>query len=289
MESNDPTTRNGVHQRQTHGLARSSCFVVGGLWLAIAASAQDQPKSRSADALLRLVSADAAVVFTVDGLRDQLRSFTASRMYEGLQQLPSVKAWIESEKGQQLRHSRDQIEAALGVKLTEICDELLGDSVVLALRLPQEAPADASQARGLLIFQARDKALLERLVQTINDKQKGSGELAQVTDRESAGTTYHMREFPPAAGRPPEWYITYADGTFAFSNSESLIKSVIDRKGSWADSRKSAGRVLSGYSSGSGLGCRAAAWSHRTRPVPIGQAPDAGTIRGSSIRRTAPD
>jgi hypothetical protein len=214
-----------------------SCFAFGGLWLVLTAAAQDQPNSRSADALLRLVPADAAVVLTVDGLRDQLRSFTSSRVYEGLRQLPSVEAWIESEKGQQLRHSRDQIEAALGVKLTEICDELLGDSVVLALRLSPDTPADSGQARGLLIFQARDKALLERLIQAINAKQKGSGELAQVTDREHGGTTYHMREFPPAADRPSEWYVTYGDGTFAFSNSESLIKSVIDRKGR-GDSRQ---------------------------------------------------
>jgi hypothetical protein len=228
-----------------------SCFAVGGLWLVLAAAAQDQPSDRSADALLRLVPADAAVVLTVDGLRDQLRSFTASRMYEGLKQLPSVKAWIESEKGQQLRRSRDQIEAALGVKLTEICDELFGDSVVLALRLPQDAPADASQARGLLLFQARNNALLARLVQAINDKQKEGGELAEVIDREHGGTTYHMREFPPAAERPAEWYVTYADGTFAFSNSESLIKSVIDRKGS-GNSRKPADISGSHGDSGSG-------------------------------------
>ena len=36
--------------------------------------------------------------------------------------------------------------------------------------------------------------------------------------------------FLRAAARPSEWYLTYPDGTFAFSNSESLIQSVIDRK-----------------------------------------------------------
>jgi hypothetical protein len=250
MESNDPTSALDS-SRLLHGLTRLSCFAVGGLWLVLAAAAQDQTNSRSADALLRLVPADAAVVLAVDGLRDQLRTFTASRVYEGLLQLPSVKAWIESEKGQQLRRSRDQIEAALGVKLADICDELLGDSVVLALRLSPDAPADSGQARGLLIFQARNKVLLARLVQVINDKQKEGGELAQVIDREHGGTTYHMREFPPAAERPSEWYVTYADGTFAFSNSESLIKSVIDRKGR-GDSRQPAD--VSGARNGSGSG-----------------------------------
>ena len=189
-------------------------------------------------------------------------------LYEGLQQLPAVKAWIESEKGQQLRHSRDQIEAALGVKLTEICDELLGDSVVLALRLSPDAPADSSQARGLLLFQARDNALLERLIQVINAKQKDSGELAQVTDREHGGTTYHMREFPPAADRPSEWYVTYRGRNFRILQLRELDQ-VGDRP-QRAERFATTGADVSGTRDASGSGTRS--WSHRTRPIPVGQA-----------------
>ncbi len=118
----------------------------------------------------------------------------------------------------------------LGIKLNDICDDLIGDAVILALRLPPEAPADGSQARGLLLFQARNLALLERLINAVNEKQQAGGELDRVVAREHRGIAYHMREFPPAASRPSEWYVTYPDGTFAFSNSESLIQSVIDRK-----------------------------------------------------------
>ena len=54
------------------------------------------------DTLLRLVPPDAAVVLTVEGLREQLQAFTSSRLFAGLKQLPTVKTWIESEKSQQL-------------------------------------------------------------------------------------------------------------------------------------------------------------------------------------------
>jgi hypothetical protein len=64
----------------------------------------------------------------------------------------------------------------------------------------------------------------------VNDKQKAGGELEQLTEREHRGKAYQMREFPAAASRPAEWYVMYPDGTFAFSNSEALIRSVIDRK-----------------------------------------------------------
>ncbi len=189
-----------------------------------------EPGARPADALLRLVAPDAAVVLTVEGLRDQVRAFTGAPLAGELWRLPAVRAWIASEKHQQFEQSRARIEAVLGVNLTDLRDELLGDAVVLALRLPPEGRADASLARGLLLFRARDVALLERLIGVINKTQKGSGELVQVGDRQRAGTTYHVRTFRPAAGRPPEWYVAYPDGTFAFSNSELLIQAVIDRK-----------------------------------------------------------
>jgi hypothetical protein len=200
------------------------------LTLAAGVAAQEPVANPTVEPVLRLVPPDAAVVLTVEDLRDQLHAFTSSRLFAGLKQLPAVKAWIESDKAKQLVRSRDEIEAFLGTKLTDICDELMGDAVVLALRLPPDAPADPSQARGLLLFQARNRALLERVIQAVNEKQKTSGELARLTEREHGGTTYHMREFPPDPSRPSEWYITYPDGTFAFSNSESMIHSVIDRK-----------------------------------------------------------
>jgi hypothetical protein len=171
-----------------------------------------------------------AVVLTVEGLRDEVRAFSGSRLAAELRELPAVKAWFESEKYRQFERSRAQIERLVGANLTELRDELIGDAVVLALRLPTDAPADSSQARGLVLFQARDQALLARLIDVVNRAQKEGGELAEVSDRRRAGVPYHVRQFPEAAARLPEWYVAYPDGTFAFSNSESLIQAVIDRK-----------------------------------------------------------
>ena len=171
-------------------LARSGC-------LAWPEPPSNRADGRPADALLRLVPPDAAVVLTVEGLRDQFRAFTSSRLFAGLQQLPAVKAWIESEKRNSSGVRATRSRPFSGAKLSEICDELLGDAVVLALRLSPDAPADPSQARGLLLFQARNKALLERLIQAVNAKQKASGELARVTDRE-----HGRNDLPHARIRP---------------------------------------------------------------------------------------
>ncbi|MFI5456324.1 MAG: hypothetical protein ACHRXM_12825 [Isosphaerales bacterium] len=230
----DPCGAGGARPARTRERAGAFRAAFATVWLVpviIGAHASAaEPGERPADPLLRLVAPDAAIVLTVEGLRDKVRAFTGSRLAADLRQLPVVRAWLESEKYQQFEQSRAQIEAVLGANLTDLRDELLGDAVVLALRLPPEGPADSSLARGLLLFQARDQALLERLIRVVNTTQKDSGELAQVGDRQRAGTAYHVREFPAAAGRLPEWYVAYPDGTFAFSNSELLIQAVIDRK-----------------------------------------------------------
>jgi hypothetical protein len=170
------------------------------------------------------------VVLTVDGLRDHAAAFLKSSLATDLLQLPAVRTWLESEKYRQFERSRARIETLLGANLTAVRDELLGDAAVLALRLPPEAPADKIQARGILLLKARDQVLLARLIRVINTIQQESGELAGVAQRERNGTAYHIREFAAAANRPSEWYVVYPDGTLAFSNSEALIHSVIDRK-----------------------------------------------------------
>jgi hypothetical protein len=112
-----------------------------------------EPGARTADALLRLVPPDAAVVLTIEGLREQIRALTGSRLAAELWELPRVRAWLNSERYQQLEQTRAHIEAALGVNLTELCDELLGDAVVLAVH-PLAGRADEIRARGLLLFRA---------------------------------------------------------------------------------------------------------------------------------------
>ena len=141
-----------------------------------------------------------------------------------------MRAWLASGTNYQHLERAGSRSKASGRELTEVRDELLGDAVILALRLPPEAPADASQARGIVLVRARDPDLLDRMIRVVNMVQQENGELAGVGERKRNGETYHVREFPAASGRPAEWYVVYPDGTFAFSNSEAMIHSVIDRR-----------------------------------------------------------
>ena len=115
----------------------------------------------------------------------------------------------------------------LGIPLTTIRDELLGDAFVLAL---QDGPSGKpEQSRGLLLARPRDRALMERVIAGFNNAQTQSGELAGVESRSRGPVKYSARLYK-AAGRPPEFYILLDGGTFAWSNSEATIQGVIDRQ-----------------------------------------------------------
>src|SRR5262245_44455774 len=142
-------------------LAASLAFVIAGTsseWTIAAGPTE------AVEDLLRLVPSDASLVLTIEDLRDHARSIGASRLAADLRRLPAVKSWLESDKYRRLERSCAEIEGTLGVKLADLRDQVLGDAVVLVVRLPHDVPPDPSQARGLLLLRARDPALVERLI-----------------------------------------------------------------------------------------------------------------------------
>jgi hypothetical protein len=199
------------------------------LLLIPAALRADEPARVSRD-LLALVPPDSGIVLTVDDLRGQVRALLSSRLAGEFQKLPFVKAWFDSEKYEQLENARDQMEGVLQIPLTEIRDQILGDGIVLAVHLPTDGPIDPQRARGILVVKAHDPALLRKLIEGINNIQKGNGEVTALLERKWRETAYVVREFAAGSGRPAEAYVAFPDGTFALSNSEDLVRKAIDRK-----------------------------------------------------------
>ena len=98
------------------------------------------------------------------------------------------------------------------------------------------------------------------MIAAVNSSQRASGELDRVEDRGFGGTTYHVRTFPAGTGRPPEWYVSYPDGMFAFSNSETLIQGVIERKGLARQGRRIPVWATCRSSRPYSAGCRIGPW-----------------------------
>ena len=77
------------------------------------------------------------------------------------------------------------------------------------------------------MLKAADPALLKRLIDLVNTTQQQNGDIATIEEREYLEQRYFVRRYPAAAERPPEAYVIFADGTFALSNSASLIGDVV--------------------------------------------------------------
>jgi hypothetical protein len=180
-----------------------------------------------ADGLFRLVPPDAGVSLAIEDLRGHAREFLASPLAEGLARLPAVRASRESGRLGRIEQALRKVEALVGASVPKIRDDLLGDAVVLTLRVPPGGKPD--EARGLLLVRARDRALLDRLIQGVNAAQMNSGELVRVSARDRGGSPYWVREFRQA-GRPAESYTVLDGNVFAWSNSEEMVQGVIDRR-----------------------------------------------------------
>ena len=177
-----------------------------------------------ADALLRLTPPDAGATVIIEDLRGHARRFFDSPLGAGLSDLPAVRAWRGSERFQGFQLARQQIEKAIGENVTAVRDDLLGDAVVLAIHLaPDQAP---DQARGLLLTRIRNQTLLDRSIQVFNSAQTQKGEIARVESKQWHNNKYSSRVFHDP-NRPTEYY-AILNRTFAWSNSEDLLRGVIE-------------------------------------------------------------
>jgi hypothetical protein len=112
-----------------------ACLALG-ITLAIAATARG---AGPAEMLFRLVPPDAGLALAIEDLRGHARQFSNSPLSDGLRQLPAVRAWFASDRFQRFQRARREIEKALGENVAKIRDDLLGDAVVLTLRVPPAA------------------------------------------------------------------------------------------------------------------------------------------------------
>ena len=218
-----PTTR-----RRFRVQAVATLFAVVFRLVSASAAVVDEPAP--SDALLKFVPADAGLILTIDRLREHSEEILGSRLARDVQELPAFKTWLDTDKVRDLLRSRGRIEEFFQTTLGEFRDEVLGDAVVLALRLPPEKSADPVEARGLLVLRARDPKLLNRMVDLVNTTQERNGEIAELSEHKRGATVYHTRTFHAGDGHPPESFVIFPDGTFAFSNDEHLIHEVVDRK-----------------------------------------------------------
>jgi len=178
----------------------------------------------AADRLLALVPEDAGMTALVENLRDRRVPFLQSPIAAQMARSPELRAWWNTH-GKRPWHSVDEsVRAATGLPLAKAIDVLFGDAVVLSIHLPENGGPESAQ--GLFLLAPRDPALLKRLVDQINAREKTSGPLREVVPKKSEHGAYFVRRFQPGT-KADEAYAILDDAILAWSNSEALIRRVL--------------------------------------------------------------
>ncbi|HMC64780.1 MAG TPA: hypothetical protein VKI65_07560 [Gemmataceae bacterium] len=192
-------------------------IAVGACAPPLATARADSPSAE----LLRLVPDDVAFCLVIRDLRGNcaallespfVEKFRTSRLGMALRSAPELGKLAEVEK---------QVQNLLGIKWEELRDDVLGDAVVFAYRLGP--PGRQEQEQGLLLVRARSEKTLARLVDRLNEVQKQSGDLKEVTERAHNGRKYYQR-----TERKESNFYFVRGAILCFATREDLLRRAID-------------------------------------------------------------
>jgi hypothetical protein len=191
-------------------------------WLAAVPFAVGQSAPFRHD-LLSLIPDDFAVCFVLHDLKgnairweksDWLKSFRASALGKSLLEGPEMR---------QLERVQADLKKHLDLDWPTLRDDLLGDTLILAYTPgPKSQPDDE---RGLFLLHARKPERLRQLIDRLNEAQKSSGELKELTELQYRGNAYYRRK---QDGKTQFYFVK--DSLLAFTGKEELLRAFFDRR-----------------------------------------------------------
>jgi Protein of unknown function (DUF3352) len=170
------------------------------------------------DQVLHLVPGDVGFCVVVSDLRGQAEKLLATPWFKALREAPLVKAIAKAPETKKLRDLEAQFQKHLKVGFARLCNDVLGDLVVLAYR--PGPPDKKDQEQGLVLVYARDADLLAKVVQLLNR------DLKKHESRVYKKVKYFRRV--ESEGKVSFYFL---DGKeLAFSSAEEMLRQVIDRR-----------------------------------------------------------
>ena len=141
--------------------------------------------------------------------------------------LPFVREKLASPEFKKLLDTQEKVLKELEITPRQLREELLGDAILFSFR--QGPASKAEQDQGLFLIWARDKALLNQLLDRLNTIQKKTGELQEVRSHSYNDRTFYERIKLKNAVTESEYYFV-KDNLLAFSSQLDVLKGVIDRE-----------------------------------------------------------
>ena len=179
------------------------------------------------DELLRLVPDDMTFCIVVQDLRIRAANDKAHSFITRLLQVPFAREKLDSPEIKKVFEMEKKVLKDLELTSTQVRDELLGDAIVFAYRQGPSKTKDNEQ--GMFLLWARDKMLLEKVVERINALQIKTGELKRIAAHTYKDQVFHERVKSKDNKESNEFYWVH-DNYLVFSPRRQLIESVIDRQ-----------------------------------------------------------
>jgi hypothetical protein len=176
------------------------------------------------DDLLRVAPPDAALVVVAQNARDHLKNLSQSPFAEWFPTTRIGAQLLASADFRKAQAGAAEVFRQLGTAPDELLDDVFGDAIVFAFT-PGSADNKTAE-RGVILVRPRKPETLQKVIDQLNDLQKKSGEVKEVVRREHNGVGFFERQ---RAAEGSEFYFLRG-GVFAFSESESEIRGVIDRE-----------------------------------------------------------
>src|SRR5262249_31764597 len=165
---------------------------------------------------------DVGFCLVVHDLRGHSSALLASPFLKQFLESPLGVAVRQAPEVQKLDAAEQYLKKHLGVDWPRLRDDLFGDAVVFAYR--PGPPGKPDQEQGVIMLRARDARLPAELFERLNQAQKESGDLKDVTADE-----YNGRRFYRRAEKHGNTYWYLQGPVVAVSSQKAILLEAIDR------------------------------------------------------------
>ncbi|HZZ79693.1 MAG TPA: hypothetical protein VFE62_14330 [Gemmataceae bacterium] len=190
--------------------------------------------------LLSLLPDDFAICIAMNDLQGNAARWEKSAWLKAFSASQPGKSLLDAPEWQQIERVKHDLKKFLDVDWPTLRDDILGDTLIFAYTPgPKDHP---NEERGLILLHARDAQVLHRLIDKLNDAQKKSGELKELTELKYRGHSYHRR----VQGDKTQYYFVKKN-LAVFTVKDELMQRVLDRheaatkESAWAGRFKKAG------------------------------------------------
>jgi hypothetical protein len=175
------------------------------------------------DELLRFVPEPVGFCVVLQDLRGHADALAVSPFVEQVSKTPFVQALIGAPEAKTIGVFEQMLESKLGLSLTQIRDDILGDALVFAYR--PGPPGKPEEEQELLLLRAREAKPLLKLIERLNELQKNSGEVTGIEERIHKGMTYYVRL---EKLRPSYYYLR--GPVLVVSGQEAMLLKALDQE-----------------------------------------------------------